>query len=86
MENMEAKIDLNKVVIGEWTKVDVVNKLTEVSFLLKNETIATMTFDFASTSDKILIEGDLSKVTGSEDNADFIKTYEDCSKEVLNIQ
>ncbi len=60
------------------------NKITEVSFSVKDELIANMIFDFAN--DNFVVEGDLSKITKSEDNTDFIKTYEDCSKEVLNIQ
>lgn len=84
MENIENKIDMDKVIVGNWTKVDVENKVTEVNFSVKDQILATMKFDFAN--DKVSIEGDLSKVTESEDNTDFIKTYEDCSKQVLNIQ
>ena len=72
------------IIVGDWTKLDVENKITEVSFSVKDELIAKMIFDFAN--DNFVVEGDLSKITKSEDNTDFIKTYEDCSKEVLNIQ
>lgn len=71
------------MVVGSWTKVDIENKITEVSFSKKDEFLAKMTFDFVN--DKVSIEGDLSKVTEVEDNEEFIKTYEDCSKEVLKI-
>lgn len=72
------------MIVGDWTKVDVENKVTEISFSLKDEVIAKMTFDFGN--DKISIEGDLSKITEVEDNTEFIKTYEECSKEVLKIK
>lgn len=72
------------MIVGDWTKVDVENKVTEISFSLKDEVIAKMTFDFGN--DKISIEGDLIKITEVEDNTEFIKTYEECSKEVLKIK
>ena len=72
------------MIVGDWTKVDIENKITEINFSLKDEVIVKMTFDFAN--DNISVEGDLSKVTEVEDNTEFIKTYEECSKEVLKIQ
>lgn len=70
-------------IIGEWTKIDKENKVTEVTFLSKDELIARMTFDLSS--DDISIEGDLERVTGEEDNEEFVATYLECSKEILNI-
>lgn len=70
-------------IIGEWTKIDKENKVTEVTFLSKDELIARMTFDLSN--DDISIEGDLQRVTNQEDNEEFVATYLECSKEILSI-
>lgn len=71
------------IISGDWTKIDKENQITEITFTLKDELIAKMIFDLKN--DEILTEGNLSTVTGQEENSDFIKTYEECSKEILRI-
>lgn len=72
-----------EIVAGEWTKIDKENKITEVSFITKDELIAKMTFDLSN--DEVSIEGDLQRVTEKKSNDDLVKTYLECSKEILNI-
>lgn len=75
--------NINNMISGDWTKIDQVEKVTEITFSTKDELIAKMTFDFKN--DKVLTEGDLSKVTGLEDNSEFIGRYKECSREVLKL-
>lgn len=77
MENIENMIS------GDWVKIDQENKITEITFSTESELIAKLTFDFKN--DKHTVEGDLSKVTDLQDNDDFVKTYEVCSREILKI-
>lgn len=83
--SVEANIDSNdkNLIAGEWTKIDSDNEVTEITFLTTEEFIAKITFDFKE--DKVLVEGDLSKITDSEENDEFIQTYKDSSKEILKI-
>lgn len=71
------------IIAGEWTKIDKENQITEVSFITKDELIAKMTFDLSN--DEVSVEGDLQRVTEQENNEDLVKTYLECSKEILNI-
>lgn len=75
--------DDKNLIAGEWTKIDGENKITEITFLTTSEFIAKITFDLKN--DKTTVEGDLSKITKSEDNEEFIQTYKDSSEEILKI-
>ena len=50
------------IIVGDWTKLDVENKITEVSFSVKDELIAKMIFDFAN--DNFVVE--LAVASGAE--------------------
>ena len=71
------------MISGDWVKIDQENKVTEITFSTKNDLIAKLTFDFINN--KHSVEGDLSKVTEQEDNDDFVKTYEECSRQILKL-
>ena len=71
------------MISGDWVKIDPENKTTEITFSTKKELVAKLTFDFANN--KHLVEGDLSKITELENNDDFVKTYEECSRQILNL-
>lgn len=75
--------NINNLISGDWTRIDKDEKITEITFSTKNEFIAKMIFDFKN--DKVITEGNISKVTGLEDNSEFIGRYKECSKEILKI-
>ncbi len=77
------KIEVDNMISGDWVKIDQENKATQVTFSTKNELVAKLTFDFINN--KHSVEGDLSKVTGLDDNDELVETYEQCSKQILGL-
>lgn len=74
--------DMN-LVSGDWTKLDGENEVTEITFSINDKFIAKITYDLKN--DEVETEGDLSKITGSEDNDEFIQKYKESSEEIIKI-
>ena len=81
IHDIEVK-DMN-LVSGDWTKLDGENQITELTFSVNGDFIAKITFDIKN--DETEVEGDLSKITGSQDNDDFIQQYKESSEEIIKI-
>lgn len=84
MENVDKmNIEDMNLISGDWTRLDGEKKVNELTFSANDKLIAKLVFDHKN--DKVTVEGDLSKVTGSEDNDDFIKQYKESSEEISKI-
>lgn len=88
-DNVE-EIDINDIAVedmnlvsGDWTKLDSENQVTELTFSSNGEFIAKITFDLKN--DEIKTEGDLSKITGLQNNDEFIQQYKESSEEIIKI-
>lgn len=87
---MEENIDIDDIdikdmnlVSGDWTKLDSENEITELTFSVNGEFIAKITFDLKN--DEVETEGDLSKITDSEENDAFIQQYKEASQEIIKV-
>ena len=86
MENIDIhdiEVEDMNLVSGDWTKLDGENQITELTFSVNGDFIAKITFDIKN--DETEVEGDLSKITGSQDNDDFIQQYKESSEEIIKI-